>query len=152
MDTSKFINRIKSVAQANNVQNLTVETIIEIAQEQAGEEYQQQIKKSQEELAEDLAKEISDLVNRRYANDLSKPFCKALERQHRTLQQQSSILLFSWIDHLAEMHEDLPGRTDARNEASVKLAYKLKEAYYNTIPEDEKPVWPHFKIHYLPLI
>lgn len=78
-----------------------------------------------------LPQYITDVLNL-MSNDNQRShlvFCRAMERQHRTLQQSFTRLVVAWLVYAA----DPAYRTDLRNEGTHELAMSLlpllKEAY-----------------------
>jgi uncharacterized membrane-anchored protein YjiN (DUF445 family) len=66
-----------------------------------------------------VTKVLTDYLNT--FSDKNKAFNKAMEREHRTLQQAFTKLALSWLEHIAS--DDY--RTDPRNEQSKQIAQQL---------------------------
>lgn len=79
------------------------------------------MKKTLEEEAEQMAKEVTDFVNAIGFDH--KTFVETVARQHRTLQQNFTRLCVAWLELLAKN----PYGHDLRNEASYELAKKFVE-------------------------
>ena len=73
----------------------------------------------------ELAKVISDGVN----NSMFKhdDFNEAMQREHRTLQQNFTRMALKWIEHLATLDENK--NADDRNKASIKTAKTLIDRF-----------------------
>lgn len=73
---------------------------------------------------QNLAKSLCDAVNPvGYEKEFTKGFIDGFNRQHRTLQQKSGVVLFELLKSLAENYKTK--RYDARNEALCEFAYKV---------------------------
>lgn len=73
----------------------------------------------------DMARELTDWVNKHDLDDF-KDFAKWLTtREHRTLQQSCMSLFVQCIQHWAELPAD---GFDARNAATVKLCKQMVDA------------------------
>ena len=62
-------------------------------------------------------------------NDISfndSAFCKAMTREHKTLQQSFTRFSLSWLRHCASV--DYAGCTDERNEASHAISKEIMQA------------------------
>jgi len=71
----------------------------------------------------EAAEAMADAVNNMgWKNEL---FTKHMSRQHRTLQQSFTGLCLAWLYHCGSLEE---GWYDLRNEDSVKVGKKVKEA------------------------
>ena len=61
----------------------------------------------------------------RFSNNMGRKqtdFIDAMDREHRTLQQNFTGLCLAWLQHLSTLQSS---QYDLRNEASVKIAKKL---------------------------
>ena len=74
----------------------------------------------------ELQDEVSNFLNSMSSDNKTEDFIKEMRKDHRTLQQSFTRLCLAWINDLAEREH-----YDARNEASVKLAKKIKEEILN---------------------
>ncbi len=70
----------------------------------------------------EVVNKLGDLINNFDTRGQADAFCKALMRQHRTLQQNFWGVMIKVIFEYAETD-----RYDLRNEASVQLCKKLKK-------------------------
>jgi uncharacterized membrane-anchored protein YjiN (DUF445 family) len=66
-----------------------------------------------------VTKVLTDYINT--FSDKSNAFNKAMQREHRTLQQAFTKLALSWLEHIA--NDDY--KTDPRNEQSKQIAERL---------------------------
>lgn len=90
------------------------------------------------EKVQKIVKDLTDFVNS-FSLDKNQFFILAMSREHRTLQQSFSRLVFSWLEFCASEYY----RTDARNEATKKIASemieKFKASNYNYLPSECLP-------------
>ncbi len=76
-----------------------------------------------QELAEELVKKLSTFVNCMTMQSREKFFCEIMGREHRTLQQNFSKLVYAWIQEQSKQFEE--GNFDPRNEYAVKTANQI---------------------------
>lgn len=75
--------------------------------------------------AREITNKLSDYLNNYHYEENAKFFCDAMSREHRTLQQNFTRLMFAWLEYVASDAY----RFDARNEASHKQAKQMLEAW-----------------------
>ena len=76
-----------------------------------------------------MAEELGNFVNSFSPDTVT--FVRAMDTQHRTLQQGITRLFIVWLRHLATLPEN---RYDARNEASVRFA----KSVMRNVPEEDR--------------
>ena len=74
---------------------------------------------------------ISSMVNT-YGTD-PKEFIELMSREHRTLQQSFSRLVWHWIEFVASDEY----RTDGRNQASQDVAQRVLRAFRESLEDEE---------------
>ena len=77
----------------------------------------------------DAVSAMSNFANGLFRKDVTE-FVQGMDREHRTLQQCFTGVCLAWLNHLANTPE---GHYDQRNEASIKIARRIK----NAVPEIE---------------
>lgn len=78
------------------------------------------------EKAKDSQQMVQDITD--YLNSFTrkeKPFCEAMSREHRTLQQSFTRLCLQWLEHCATEEY----RVDGRNEDSQKISREILELW-----------------------
>ena len=76
-----------------------------------------------QELAEELVKKLSKFVNCMTMQTREKFFCELMAREHRTIQQNFSKLVYAWIQEQSKQF--IEGNFDPRNEYAVKVANQI---------------------------
>ncbi len=90
---------------------------------------------------------ITDFVNSYGSNN--KEFIELMSREHRTLQQSFTRLVFMWIEHCASRDYHY----DGRNEATHKISKEVIEAFFKFKEEQFPEHWRGVKpSEFLPLI
>ena len=79
------------------------------------------MEKTNEEVAKEMAKNVSSFINNIGCD--GRTFVEAMAWEHRTLQQNFTRLCVSWLELLSKN----PYGYDLRNEASYQLAKKFVE-------------------------
>lgn len=90
--------------------------------------------REQEELGRKLADDLARGLNAMgYEGEFIKGFLSGMDRQHRTLQQNSGRLMIAWLQHMRTIGDMGAGHYDGRNEGFVKFAQSIRtqldEAY-----------------------
>lgn len=80
-------------------------------------------KEKESQRAKELAEQVAKFVNSMSNDHSIKEFCKAMGRDHRTLQQSFSKLCYEWIRFQSEQYE--AEDFDGRNEYACKVAHKI---------------------------
>ncbi len=95
----------------------------------------------------ELVGKITDFVNDFGSNN--KEFIEHMSREHRTLQQSFTRLVFMWIEHCAKNDYHF----DARNEATHRISKEIVKAF-SELKEEQQPMhWYDVKpSDFLPLI
>ena len=95
----------------------------------------------------ELVTKITDFVNS-YNRD-EKSFIEQMSREHRTLQQSFTRLMFKWIEHCASNDYHF----DGRNEATHRTSKELVNAFSKYKEEQEPSYWVNVKpSDFLPLV
>ena len=82
--------------------------------------------------AQKLTSDISDFLNNFHDKENSILFNEAMSREHRTLQQNFTRLVFRWIEYCASEQY----RTDGRNEASAKISRRMIDGFREMVEKD----------------
>lgn len=81
--------------------------------------------------AQKLTSDISDFLNNFHDQENSILFNEAMSREHRTLQQNFTRLIFGWIEYCASEQY----HTDGRNEASARMSRMMINGFKEMIED-----------------
>ena len=96
---------------------------------------------------EELVTKITDFINSYNCDE--KGFVEQMSREHRTLQQSFTRLMFKWIEHCASNDYHF----DGRNEATHRTSKELIKAFAMYKEEQEPSYWANVKpSDFLPLV
>jgi hypothetical protein len=84
------------------------------------------------ERAKVVTDQITNFVNSFNTREKSKSFNKAMEREHRTLQQNFTRLVFGWIEFVASDEY----QTDARNADTKRAAKMLLKGFKEEVKKE----------------
>ncbi len=97
--------------------------------------------------AKEVVNHLSNFVNS-YNHD-EDGFIEAMSREHRTLQQSMTRLMFKWIEHCATDEYHYDGRNEATHKTSKELIGAFSKLKEEQLPNHWKDVKPSI---FLPLI
>jgi hypothetical protein len=104
--------------------------------ERLEEEYRRELENT------DKAQHVTAILTS-YVNSFSTDheyFIKAMSREHRTLQQSATKLMFQWIEYAASDDYRFDKRNEATHEICKQIVAKFKiENGYNVKPSDYLP-------------
>ena len=93
-------------------------------------------KEERDQAIEKVVNDLSDICNTFSDKEVSDVFNKFMVRQHRTLQQTISRLVFRWIEFIASDEYN----TDGRNQGSKETSQKVLKGFQQVVEQEHSHI------------